>query len=309
MTFVRTVLGDIAPEELGVTYAHEHLVIDGGRPVLLEPEFDLARRRGDGDRGGRGGRVRAALRGRCHAVRRRPECRDARRASRGGPGSTSSPRPGSTTTATTARPTGATGCRSRSWPTCSSPTSPTASMPTTTPGRSCAGRRSVPGSSRSPAPRAGCRRATGACSRRRPQTHRRTGAPILTHCEHGTGALEQVRFLGDHGVSPESHRPEPRRQGRRPRLSPGAARDRCVRRVRQLVPLGGRRAQRHRAAASAGWPRTGSTTGSSLGMDAARRRYYRVHGGAPGLAWLLDGFTPAARGCRRGRRRSAIDCS
>ena len=41
MTFVRTVLGDIAPEELGVTYAHEHLVIDGGRPVELEPEFDL----------------------------------------------------------------------------------------------------------------------------------------------------------------------------------------------------------------------------------------------------------------------------
>ena len=34
------------------------------------------------------------------------------------------------------------------------------------------------------------------------ETHRRTGAPILTHCEHGTGALEQVRFLGDHGVSP-----------------------------------------------------------------------------------------------------------
>ena len=32
MTFVRTVLGDIDPGDLGVTYAHEHLVIDGGRP-------------------------------------------------------------------------------------------------------------------------------------------------------------------------------------------------------------------------------------------------------------------------------------
>ena len=40
--FVRTVLGDIDPGELGVTYAHEHLVIDGGRPVLMEPDFDLA---------------------------------------------------------------------------------------------------------------------------------------------------------------------------------------------------------------------------------------------------------------------------
>ena len=41
MTFVRTVLGDIDPSELGVTYAHEHVVIDGGRPVLMDPDFDL----------------------------------------------------------------------------------------------------------------------------------------------------------------------------------------------------------------------------------------------------------------------------
>jgi 5-phospho-D-xylono-1,4-lactonase len=41
VTFVRTVLGDIDPGELGITYAHEHLVIDGGRPVAIEPEFLL----------------------------------------------------------------------------------------------------------------------------------------------------------------------------------------------------------------------------------------------------------------------------
>ena len=41
VTFVRTVLGDIDPSELGVTYAHEHVVIDGGRPVLMDPDFDL----------------------------------------------------------------------------------------------------------------------------------------------------------------------------------------------------------------------------------------------------------------------------
>ena len=33
-----------------------------------------------------------------------------------------------------------------------------------------------------------------------------------------------------------------------------------------------------------------------LGMDAARRRYYRVHGGAPGLVWLLDGFSRLLEG-------------
>ena len=42
MTIVRTVLGDIAPSDLGVTYAHEHLVIDGGSPVAMNPDFDLS---------------------------------------------------------------------------------------------------------------------------------------------------------------------------------------------------------------------------------------------------------------------------
>ena len=42
MTFIRTVLGDIEPEDLGPTYAHEHLVIDGGRIVELNPDFLLA---------------------------------------------------------------------------------------------------------------------------------------------------------------------------------------------------------------------------------------------------------------------------
>ena len=42
MTFIRTVLGDVDPADLGVTYAHEHLVIDGGRPVELYPDFLLA---------------------------------------------------------------------------------------------------------------------------------------------------------------------------------------------------------------------------------------------------------------------------
>jgi predicted metal-dependent phosphotriesterase family hydrolase len=42
MPFARTVLGDIAPEELGIVYAHEHLVIHGGRPIEYQPDFDLA---------------------------------------------------------------------------------------------------------------------------------------------------------------------------------------------------------------------------------------------------------------------------
>jgi len=41
MTFVRTVLGDIDPADLGVTDAHEHLFMMGGLPVMKEPDFRL----------------------------------------------------------------------------------------------------------------------------------------------------------------------------------------------------------------------------------------------------------------------------
>jgi phosphotriesterase-related protein len=39
--FVRTVLGDIDPSELGITYAHEHLVIRPSRTTELFPDFRL----------------------------------------------------------------------------------------------------------------------------------------------------------------------------------------------------------------------------------------------------------------------------
>jgi predicted metal-dependent phosphotriesterase family hydrolase len=42
VSFVRTVLGDIDPADLGPAYAHEHLVIDGGRMVELSSDFLLA---------------------------------------------------------------------------------------------------------------------------------------------------------------------------------------------------------------------------------------------------------------------------
>jgi predicted metal-dependent phosphotriesterase family hydrolase len=42
VTFIRTVLGDIEPEDLGPTYAHEHLVIDGGGFVEASADFLLA---------------------------------------------------------------------------------------------------------------------------------------------------------------------------------------------------------------------------------------------------------------------------
>jgi phosphotriesterase-related protein len=40
---VRTVLGDVPAGELGVCYAHEHLIIDGGVPGLVNPAISLPR--------------------------------------------------------------------------------------------------------------------------------------------------------------------------------------------------------------------------------------------------------------------------
>lgn len=40
-SFVRTVLGDISPEQMGFTYAHEHVVIEESFPTLANPAFIL----------------------------------------------------------------------------------------------------------------------------------------------------------------------------------------------------------------------------------------------------------------------------
>jgi 5-phospho-D-xylono-1,4-lactonase len=41
MSFVRTILGDIGPPDLGVCYAHEHLIIDPSFTTHVTPEFAL----------------------------------------------------------------------------------------------------------------------------------------------------------------------------------------------------------------------------------------------------------------------------
>jgi len=41
MSFVRTILGDISPEKMGITYSHEHIVIDECYASFTNPEFLL----------------------------------------------------------------------------------------------------------------------------------------------------------------------------------------------------------------------------------------------------------------------------
>jgi phosphotriesterase-related protein len=41
MSFIRTVLGDIAPADFGVCYAHEHIIIDASYTTVVDDEFRL----------------------------------------------------------------------------------------------------------------------------------------------------------------------------------------------------------------------------------------------------------------------------
>jgi phosphotriesterase-related protein len=132
--------------------------------------------------------------------------------------------------------------------------------------------------------------------------------PIHTHCEAGTGALEQIRLLGDAGVPAG-------------RIS--------LAHVDKVVDRG-----YHREIAATGasvvydqafrwgdaengtlrlleWAAEDARIGQvMLGLDAARQGYLTAYGGSPGLAFLLGAFSEAME--ERGlhaplRRRMLVD--
>jgi phosphotriesterase-related protein len=286
--FVRTVLGDIEPGALGVTYAHEHVVIDGGRPVELEPDFDLS------DVDAMATEIGAAMELGLGAVIDAMPCDCGRSALKL---AELSRRTGLHVVA----PTGLHHDRfygPAHW----------------------SHRLAVPqlaelfvadledGIDRfdycgpvveRTSHRAGVIKIAGSdggpSERDRPVfeaaavAHGLTGAPILTHCEKGTGGLEQVRALADGGVDL------------------GHA---VLSHVDKVVDRG-----YHRELAATGIAleydgsfRWGDGENGTLqllgwlgeddlldhvvlGMDAARQGYYAVYGGSPGLTWLLDGFS------------------
>ena len=285
--FVRTVLGDIDPGALGVTYAHEHLVIDGGRPVELEPDFELS------DVAAMATEVGAAMELGLGAAIDAMPCDCGRNALK---------------LAELSRRTGLhivapTGLHHERfygpahWSLrvdvegladlfvadieegvdvldYSGP------VVDRTPHR--AGVIKIAGSDGGPSERDERIFAAAALA------HGRTGVPILTHCERGTGGLEQVRVLADGGV---------------------ALAHVALSHVDKVVDRG-----YHRELAASGvtleydgsfrWGEAENGTLQLLewmaeddlldhvvlGMDAARQGYYAVYGGKPGLTWLLDGF-------------------
>jgi predicted metal-dependent phosphotriesterase family hydrolase len=295
MSFVRTVLGDIDPGEMGVTYAHEHLVIDGGPPVELSPDFLLA----DVDRlavelrdaataglrtaidampadCGRNPAKLAELSGRSdvHIV-----------AATGlhhekfyGP-SHWSRRASEDELAELFAADVTQGIDERDY-----------SGPIVRRTEIRAGIVKVAGSEGGPSARdVPVFRAAAA-------VHARTGVPVHTHCEAGTGALEQVRVLADAGV-PAGH----------VTLSHV---DKVVDRGyhRELFATGAfavyDQAFRWGGAENGTLTLLESAAADDnlghvmLGMDAARQGYYQAFGGSPGLAYLLREFSEAmqARG-------------
>ncbi len=290
MSFVRTVLGDIDPAELGVTYAHEHLIIDGGRPVQMVPDFDL------GDVDTMVVEVETAARLGLRSVVDAMPCDAGRNAAKL---AELSQRTGVHVIA----PTGLHHDRyygPAHWSArvtvdeladlfvldvtdgidANDYSGPIVHR---TPHR--AGVIKIAGSEGGPSDRD--RRVFEAAA----EAHRRTGVPILTHCEGGTGALEQIRLLADAGVDlghlVVSHVDKLVDRGyHRAILATGALAE-----YDQGFRWGSDRPNGTLELLS--WmAEDGLTDRIVLGMDAARRRYYLVYGGAPGLGWLLGTFVP-----------------
>lgn len=120
--------------------------------------------------------------------------------------------------------------------------------------------------------------------------HRATGCPILTHCTDGSAALEQLRLLADEGVDLGhvvlSHTDKVVDRGyHREILSTGAAveYDQAFR-----WPEG---AENGTLALLEWMVADGYASQLMLGMDAARRSYLTAYGGRPGLGYLLGAFS------------------
>jgi 5-phospho-D-xylono-1,4-lactonase len=288
--FARTVLGDVEPASLGITYAHEHLVIDGGRPVQIEPDFELS------DVGAMATEVGAAMDLGLGAVIDAMPCDCGRSALK---------------LAELSRRTGLhivapTGLHHDRFygPAHWSHRLDVGQLAELFVGDIEEGidanDYSGPVVERTPH-RAGVIKVGGSegalTDRDRvvfeaaAMAHRRTGAPILTHCERGTGGLEQVRCLSDAGVDLEhvtlSHVDKVVDRGYHRELAAAGATLEYDGSFRWGESDNG-------TLQLLGWmSEDGVLDRVVLGMDAARRGYYAVYGGAPGLTWLLDGFSVA----------------
>jgi 5-phospho-D-xylono-1,4-lactonase len=288
VSVIRTVLGDVDAAALGVTYAHEHLVIDGGRSVELFPDFLLA----DIDRmaaelsEARSAGLRSAIDAMPADCGRNP-AKLAELSSRTGVNIVAatglhherfygpshwSLRATDDELADLFAADVTDGIDDRDY-----------GGPIVRRTDVRAGIVKVAGSDGGPSAR------DLPIFRAAAETSRRTGVPILTHCEKGTGGIEQVRVLTDAGMRPAgislSHVDEVVDRGyHRELLATGAfvVYDHAFRwgdRDNGTIQL-------------IEWAVADGMEGQvMLGLDAARQGYLRSFGGRPGLAFLLREFS------------------
>ncbi len=119
--------------------------------------------------------------------------------------------------------------------------------------------------------------------------HSRTGAPILTHTEGGKGGMEQIATLLDLGVAPRrialSHTDKVTDRGyHREMLAAGVFL--CYDQALRFPP----QEENQTARLILAMLHSGHGSQIVLGTDGARRSLWSTLGGAPGLAWLYDGF-------------------
>lgn len=119
--------------------------------------------------------------------------------------------------------------------------------------------------------------------------HEATGVPVLTHCEEGLGALEQIGALRAVGVSPDrvivSHTDKVTDTAYHLAILATGANVEYDQSLRQSLAGSDDTARLVVAMWQAGHGRQ-----ILLGTDGARRSLWSTLAGAPGLAWLRKGF-------------------
>jgi phosphotriesterase-related protein len=304
MTFIRTVLGDIAPGDLGATYAHEHLVIDGGRPVELYPDFDLS------DVQKAVAEVNAARAVGLAAVVDAMPCDAGRNVRK---------------LAEISRRTGVhvvapTGLHLAKY---YAPDHWSVRLGEQAIADLFAAdvTDGIDANDYNGAPvertehRAGVMKVAGSLGDLTPleqkvfsaaaAAHRSTGCPILTHCQDGTAALEQVELLVSAGVAPEhivlSHTDKIVDRGyHREIFATGVA-------VEYDQSFRWRPGAGNGTLTLLEWAFEDGHGGQvMLGLDAARQGYWAEYGGSPGMTFLLAAFSDAmeARGIGAAERRA-----
>jgi predicted metal-dependent phosphotriesterase family hydrolase len=120
--------------------------------------------------------------------------------------------------------------------------------------------------------------------------HSESGAPILSHCEHGTGAIEQLELFSKFNIPLShvtfSHTDKEADLGYHHEILSSGVFVEYDQSLRQANDAKAPSAQLTSAMVGAGF-----VNQIMMGTDGARRTLWSSLGGSPGLAWLYCGWT------------------